>query len=371
VNTKWVLESDDTVAQKRDYSDITQTENYTHSVVLTTNKAGETLLLKWTPLVNSRRVAFLVQGDFLGWISLGFTLCQIPDHPMIGTHAVVGWDNNNGKKRIAEYSLPSVDVSQMVEVNALSISDTQITEIGAQTTLQFTAAWENTYLKTDGFSKIVVAGSSGKYELAVHNRRSIQAVAINFLTGEVQYPFVFTAIHWHGLLMFIAFGILFPFGILFARYAKSLGPLWFKVHMVVQIIGVLIALVAFALSWIYIGGLELRISDTHHILGFAVVLQAVLQAVAGLFRPQIDEKTGKSLQRVIFDVFHSCNGCLLVFLGIVNIFLGFSAIDALPVFPTIFVILLAVICVLIVVFEISKKRTADPNNKEYLPLLTN
>ena len=53
--------------------------------------------------------------------------------------------------------------------------------------------------------------------------------------------------------MAVAYGVLFPCGIGIARNLKSLGPLWFKLHVSCQLLGYALGAVGFALGWV-VGG---------------------------------------------------------------------------------------------------------------------
>ena len=47
--------------------------------------------------------------------------------------------------------------------------------------------------------------------------------------------FQFTYVHLHGVIMYIAWGILFPLGALLGRYYRWTWPIWFILHVSIQV----------------------------------------------------------------------------------------------------------------------------------------
>lgn len=45
----------------------------------------------------------------------------------------------------------------------------------------------------------------------------------------------FSVLHLHGILMYIAWGLLLPFGAMMGRYYRWSWPVWFIVHVVCQV----------------------------------------------------------------------------------------------------------------------------------------
>lgn len=45
----------------------------------------------------------------------------------------------------------------------------------------------------------------------------------------------FSFVHLHGLLMYIAWGLMLPLGALLGRYYRRYWPVWFVLHIIVQV----------------------------------------------------------------------------------------------------------------------------------------
>ena len=52
----------------------------------------------------------------------------------------------------------------------------------------------------------------------------------------------------HGSLMIVAWALLLPCGVVVASRLKHLGPLWFKLHLILQISGLAVALAGFVIA---------------------------------------------------------------------------------------------------------------------------
>lgn len=45
----------------------------------------------------------------------------------------------------------------------------------------------------------------------------------------------FSSVHLHGIIMYIAWGLLLPFGALMGRYYRWSWPVWFAIHIPCQV----------------------------------------------------------------------------------------------------------------------------------------
>jgi hypothetical protein len=100
----------------------------------------------------------------------------------------------------------------------------------------------------------------------------------------------------HGLLMAIAWAILVPLAIGASLLRRLFpGDLWFKIHMGLNLTGVICVIIGFALAVAEIqheDGSEAEHfkEDRHWTVGLVVFLFAFLQAVGGLLRPHLPKK---------------------------------------------------------------------------------
>jgi len=276
---------------------------------------------------------------------------------MIGSHAIVGWNDEKSNSKVQEYQINAKDPSQIVPANNLFISNTEISEISGISTLRFRAKCDGVYLLSGNTSMVIAAYGFNSYQLSYHTMRTLQISNIDFGTGKVVIPFVFTIMHWHGLLMFVAFGILFPSGLLVARYAKTtLGPIWFNTHVAIQVIGGIMAATGFGLSIYNLGGLSLNLSETHHVIGFVLILLVAVQVIGGAVRPHIEPGVPKTYKRVVFEVVHHWSGRTICALAVPNIFFGLDIIGATAAFPIVYLALLILVGFSLIFFEIRRRR---------------
>ncbi|CAL5344391.1 unnamed protein product [Camellia sinensis] len=127
----------------------------------------------------------------------------------------------------------------------------------------------------------------------------------------------------HGVLNTISWGIMMPIGLLVARYLKAVGPaadpLWFYLHIVVQLSAYIIGLAGGATGFLLLS----KSSGIHHPchLGIGIILFSLglLQVSALLLRPRKDHK-----YRYLWNLFHHNTGYAVILLSFFNIWLGFS-----------------------------------------------
>ncbi|CAM6084895.1 unnamed protein product [Calypogeia fissa] len=123
----------------------------------------------------------------------------------------------------------------------------------------------------------------------------------------------------HGILNAISWGVLFPVGIMAARYMKPFAvfnPIWFYVHVGCQVCGYILGVAGFATG--------LKILDPsdfnheHRNLGIALFVFATVQVAALLLRPGSKHKL-----RQVWNVYHYAFGYAIIIMSIINIFQGF------------------------------------------------
>ena len=126
-------------------------------------------------------------------------------------------------------------------------------------------------------------------------------------------PVLSELIYSHAGIMAITFGILLPLGALMANFQGKI------VHIVVQIVGILLALVGLSLSIAYTELNDgIHFCRVHAVVGLAIVIAALLfQPVLKLLvvTPLRDKWKGYS------RIWHKRLGVCIVFFGMFNVFL--------------------------------------------------
>lgn len=126
----------------------------------------------------------------------------------------------------------------------------------------------------------------------------------------------------HGFMMFLAWGILLPGGILSARYLKHIkGDGWFKIHMYLQCSGLAIVFLGLLFAVAELNGFSF--SSSHVKFGFTAIVLACAQPVNAWLRPAKPAQGElMSSKRLIWEYSHSIVGQSAVVIGVVALFTG-------------------------------------------------
>ncbi|KAJ1400342.1 DOMON domain [Sesbania bispinosa] len=129
----------------------------------------------------------------------------------------------------------------------------------------------------------------------------------------------------HGMLNAVSWGILMPMGALFARYLKvfkSADPAWFYLHVTCQTSAYIVGVAGLGTGLKLSDESEGGDYDTHKTLGILLVFLGTLQVFALLLRPNKDHK-----YRFYWNVYHHLVGYATIIISIINVFVGFDALE--------------------------------------------
>lgn len=142
-----------------------------------------------------------------------------------------------------------------------------------------------------------------------------------------------TKVLTHGSLMLIGWGFLLPLGVITARFLRHRpNALWFKMHRVLQLLGLLVALIGWAIALKNFqvlgsgggsGSPEDKKAFAHACCGTTAMVIGLLQPLNALLRPhppEGDEKKPKS--RFLWELVHKGMGYIGTILALVTIGLG-------------------------------------------------
>ncbi|KAF2098898.1 hypothetical protein NA57DRAFT_76132 [Rhizodiscina lignyota] len=122
----------------------------------------------------------------------------------------------------------------------------------------------------------------------------------------------------HGLMMGIAFTILFPFGATIMKIFRFRGVVWF--HAGWQVLSYVVALAAFGIAFYVVGTFgSLVTSNGHPIIGIIVIGALFLQPLVGFTHHLI---WTKRQQPTPFGIGHRWWGRTFIILGVINGGLG-------------------------------------------------
>eukprot|EP00756_Hemistasia_phaeocysticola_P045404 Hpha_TRINITY_DN19160_c0_g1::TRINITY_DN19160_c0_g1_i1::g.94774::m.94774 len=131
----------------------------------------------------------------------------------------------------------------------------------------------------------------------------------------------------HGAMMISSWGLLLPAGVITAKMLKHRpGALWFKMHRILQPVGLCMALAGFIIALtqfdVFVEGGR-GAAKIHGILGIIVMILGLLQPINAAVRPHAPQPgEDKPLVRRVWEWVHKGCGWLAVILGFVNVALG-------------------------------------------------
>jgi len=124
---------------------------------------------------------------------------------------------------------------------------------------------------------------------------------------------------WHAGFMFLAFGILMPWGAFVSRYMKSYWW-WFPLHIVTQMLAIILSVVAFIIIILTIDP-STSFTFIHAYIGLAALIAAWLSPILGLMSHVMWDPDRKKVP-VFPDMVHWYIARLAILLGFTAIFLG-------------------------------------------------
>ncbi|XP_051143773.1 cytochrome b561 and DOMON domain-containing protein At3g25290-like [Andrographis paniculata] len=145
----------------------------------------------------------------------------------------------------------------------------------------------------------------------------------------------------HGVLNVVSWGIMFPIGIIIARYLRtfpSADPLWFYLHVSCQVSAYAIGVAGWG-TGLKLGSESKGITYTYHRnIGIALFAIATLQVFALLLRPKKDHKF-----RLYWNIYHHGIGYAIAILGIINVFKGLDILKPEQKWRNAYIVVIAVL----------------------------
>ncbi|KAJ7961645.1 Cytochrome b561 and DOMON domain-containing protein [Quillaja saponaria] len=217
----------------------------------------------------------------------------------------------------------------------------------------------------------VTAGRPDKHEFQTENLNAKGTLSLNggeqsFSTGEGDSRLKKKNIH--GILNVVSWGILFPVGVIIARYVRtfqSADPAWFYLHISCQVSAYAIGVAGWG-TGLKLGSESKGIQFTgHRNIGIALFSLATLQIFALLLRPRKDHKF-----RSYWNIYHHGVGYTILVLGILNVFKGFDILDPEKKWKSAYIIVIAALGVISLLLEaitwvVVLRRKSNKSTKPY------
>ncbi|KAF1895779.1 hypothetical protein Lal_00037895 [Lupinus albus] len=154
----------------------------------------------------------------------------------------------------------------------------------------------------------------------------------------------------HGILNAVSWGVLFPLGVIIARYMRtfpSADPAWFYLHVGCQLSAYAIGVAGWA-TGLKLGSNSVGITySLHRNIGISLFALATLQIFALFLRPKKDHK-----YRHFWNIYHHSIGYTIIILGLLNIFKGFDILNPEKKWKTTYIGVIAALGVIAVLLEV-------------------
>ncbi|TKY66206.1 integral to membrane [Spatholobus suberectus] len=216
----------------------------------------------------------------------------------------------------------------------------------------------------------VAAGRLGKHEFGPANLNSKGTLSLNGAqttdSGAVDPVTVKKNIH--GILNAVSWGVLFPLGVIIARYLRtfpSADPAWFYLHVGCQVSAYAIGVAGWG-TGMKLGSDSVGIEYSgHRNIGIALFCFATLQIFALFLRPMKDHK-----YRYIWNIYHHSVGYSIIILGIINIFRGFSILNPDKKWKSTYIVVIIALAAVALFLEVITwivvlKRKSNKSTKTY------
>ncbi|XP_078433509.1 DOMON domain-containing protein / dopamine beta-monooxygenase N-terminal domain-containing protein [Wolffia australiana] len=255
---------------------------------------------------------------------------------MVNSFAYVGWVDEMGKAHVSSYWIDGRDASNLHPTSE-NLTDVSCKMENGIVTFEFTRLFSlsctgriecKNVIDPAAPLKVVWAlgaqWSEGNLtERNMHSLTSFKPMRVMLMHGSAEADQdLRPVLAVHGFMMFVAWGILIPGGILSARYLKHVkGDGWFKIHVYLQYSGVAIMLLGLLFATAELGGFSM--SSLHVKFGFTALVLACAQPVNACIRPK-KPANGEvpSSKRILWEYSHVIIGRCAVGVGIASLITG-------------------------------------------------
>ncbi|XP_055830755.1 cytochrome b561, DM13 and DOMON domain-containing protein At5g54830 [Solanum dulcamara] len=300
---------------------------YNSSVVLD----DQQVTFFWTLAENSISIA--ARGEKKsGYLAIGF------GRGMVNSYAYVGWVDDTGKGKVSTYWIDGRDASNIHPTNE-NLTHARCKSENGIITMEFTRPLrpscdlddkpecKNIVDPTTPLKVIWAMGAQWSDDhLSVRNMHSVTSsrpIRVLLMRGSAEAEEdLRPVLAVHGFMMFLAWGILLPGGILAARYLKHIkGDGWFQIHVYLQYSGLSIVFLGFLFAVAELRGLSF--SSLHVKFGMLAIVLAIAQPINAYLRPKkpgAEEEV--SSKRRVWEYIHVIVGRGAIVVGIAALITG-------------------------------------------------
>lgn len=265
-----------------------------------------------------------------GYLAIGFGTA------MVNSYAYVGWIDGDGRGHVGSYWIDGKDGMSVHETHENITYKRCRSENGA-IVFEFTrpltpscsgrVECKNIIDPSTPLKVIWAMGSqwsSGRLSVNnMHSATSNRPVRILLLSGLAEaVQDLRPVLAVHGFMMFVAWGLLLPGGIVAARYLKHLkGDLWFQAHTYLQYSGVAVMFLGVLFAVAELRGFSFK--STHAKIGLLAFTFTSVQPINAYLRPhRAENREILSRKRVIWEYLHVFTGRTALVAGATALFTG-------------------------------------------------
>ncbi|MCO5567782.1 hypothetical protein L7F22_021478 [Adiantum nelumboides] len=305
------------------------TDMYNSSAFL----ADQKVMLYW--MLTEVGISFAVRSvPKSGYIAIGF------GETMVNTFAYVGWLENDTCK-VGTYWIDGRD-SGSIHRTRENLTDVQCAQLNGMLTFQFSRPLDphctdrqecrNVIDPSIPLKVVWALGTHWKADQLtdsnMHSSKSSKYMSVYLTRGVAEAEQELRPVlAVHGFIMFLAWALLFPGGVLAARYLRHLkDDGWFQIHVYSQYSGLAIMFlgVLFAVAELR----EFRTGSLHVKLGLTSIVIACAQPINAFFRPKkAASGEQQSSRRLAWQLVHKYIGGATLIVGFVTLLTGIVALS--------------------------------------------
>ncbi|WCJ30365.1 Cytochrome b561 DM13 and DOMON domain-containing protein At5g54830 [Euphorbia peplus] len=300
---------------------------YNNSVVLD----DQQVTFFWT--LGKDKISIAARGEKKsGYIAIGFGT------RMINSYAYVGWVDESGMGHVYSYWISGKDAASIHPTNE-NLTDVRCKSENGIITFEFARSLRPSCSHSDQMDCKNIIDSSSPLKViwamgskwtdgrlsetnmhSVTSRRPVRVLLMRGSTEAEQDLRPVLAVH--GFMMFLAWGILLPGGILSARYLKHVkGDGWYQIHVYLQYSGLAIVLLGLLFAVAELGGFY--VSSLHVKFGLIAIFLACAQPINASIRPKRPANGEEvSSKRIIWEYSHIITGRCAAVAGVAALFSG-------------------------------------------------
>ncbi|KAL5558210.1 hypothetical protein UlMin_034421 [Ulmus minor] len=259
---------------------------------------------------------------------------------MVNSYAYVGWIDSIGKGRVNAYWIDGTDASN-VHPTGENLTYVRCRSENGIITFEFTRPLKPSCGRSQSNEpvckniidpttplKVIWAMGAGwtdghLTERNMHSVMSSRPIRVLLMRGSAEAEQdLRPVLAVHGFMMFLAWGILLPGGILSARYLKHVkGDGWYQIHVYLQYSGLAIVMLALLFAVAELRGFYF--SSLHVKFGIIAILLACIQPVNAFLRPKkAANGDAASSKRLLWEYLHVYVGRSAIVVGIASLFTG-------------------------------------------------